>query len=75
MYGHGPRWGGTRNNTQVRSVGVGSLVIDLIDPRKKELAWRAVASDELDPNISTVDREARLAAVAEKMFHDFPPER
>ena len=34
---------------------------------------RAVASDELDPQISPADRESRLAAVAEKMFHDFPP--
>jgi hypothetical protein len=71
-YGHGPRWGG-RGNAQVRAVGVGSLVIDLVDPRKKELAWRAMASDELDPGMSPADRESRLAEVAEKMFRDYPP--
>jgi Domain of unknown function (DUF4136) len=74
-YGHGPyRLGGSRN-ARVRAVGVGSLTLDLIDARKKELAWRAVASDELDPEISVEDRESHLAAVAEKMFRDFPPRR
>jgi hypothetical protein len=69
--GYGPRLG--RGTAQLRAVGVGSLVVDLVDARKKELAWRAVASDNLDPEISPADRESRIAEVAEKIFRDFPP--
>jgi hypothetical protein len=68
--GAGPRWRGA--NAQLRAVSTGSLVVDLVDRRTNELVWRAVARDEIDPDVSGEARAERLRAVAEKMFQDFP---
>jgi hypothetical protein len=72
-YGYPPRLRSAHGTAQVRAVDAGSLIVDLVDPRTKELAWRAIASDDLDADASAAGRDARIAAVAEKMFADFPP--
>lgn len=74
-YGWGPGWGPAM--TTVYEIPVGTLVIDLVDAKKKELVWRAIASDTLntDPSRSNEEREQALRRVVAKLFEGYPPTR
>jgi hypothetical protein len=77
-WGYGYGWyGGGMATTTVTEIPVGTLIIDLVDAKKKELVWRGVASDTLntDPSRSAEDREKRLRDVAERMFANYPPKK
>jgi len=67
----------TMATTTVTQIPVGTLLIDLVDAKKKELVWRGVASDTLntDPNRTAEDREKKLRAVAAEMFAGYPPKK
>ena len=50
----------------------GTLTIDMRDPRRQELVWRAVAvADEQDPN----KIQAKLDAMVKKSFDKYPPKK
>ncbi len=80
-WGYGYGWygyGGTgMATTTVTEIPVGTLMIDLVDAKKKELVWRGVASDTLntDPSRTAEDREQKLREVAAKMFAGYPPKK
>ena len=65
------RWGRVwkRGPGHVRSYKEGTLVIDIVDRRKKELIWQGVGSGVLDPHNP---QEHFLKAVRE-ILKDFPP--
>ena len=64
------RWGGTRR-VAVRYTE-GTLTIDMRDPRRQELVWRAVAvTDERDPN----KVQAKLDSMVKKSFDKYPPKK
>lgn len=56
-----------------REIPVGTLIIDLVDTREKELVWRGIATDTLKPERSTEEKEKALADALAKMFQDYPP--
>jgi hypothetical protein len=66
-------WGGGfgESTTQEDTYRVGTLVIDILDAKTKNLIWRGSSSDTLsnksDKNIKNLDRGV------EKMFDHFPP--
>ena len=76
-YNMGPYWGWgtwggpttTTYNTWVTKVG--TLVVEMSDPKQKDLLWRGSATDTIsdnsDKNIKTLDK-----AVA-KLFKGYPP--
>ena len=74
-YGLGPTWGWNNgvgpafNNTFITKVG--TLVVELADPKDKKALWRGSVSDTIhdnsNKNIKTLDK-----AVA-KLFKDYPP--
>ena len=76
-YGYGWYGYGGMATTTVTQIPVGTLLIDLVDAKKKELVWRGVASDTLntDPNRTAEDREKKLRAVASEMFAGYPPKK
>ena len=76
-YGWGWGWGPGMTTTTVREIPVGTLVVDLVDAKKKELVWRAVASDTLntDPSRTNEEREQALRRVVAKLFEGYPPNR
>ncbi len=76
-YGYGWYGYGGMATTTVTQIPVGTLMIDLVDARKKELVWRGVASDTLntDPNRTAEDREKKLREVAAEMFAGYPPKK
>jgi|SRR5581483_697356 len=50
----------------------GTLTIDMRDPRRHELVWRAVAvSDEHDPN----KVQSKLDSMVKKSFDKYPPKK
>ena len=61
----------------VSQIPVGTIIVDLVDAKKKELVWRGVASDTLntDPSRSNEDREKKLRSVAAEMFAGYPPKK
>ena len=60
-WGYGYGWyGGGMETSTVSEIPVGTLVVDLVDGKKKDMVWRGIASDTLDPQAAR--RPARRAA-------------
>jgi hypothetical protein len=73
-YGYGrPYWGtgwGT-TSVNVRTIPVGTLVVDMLDGTTKNLIWRGVASDTVSPDPKQIEK--KINQVVAKMFKKFPP--
>jgi hypothetical protein len=72
-YGYG--WGGGMGMTTstVSEIPVGTLIIDLVDASKKQLAWRGTASKTLEPSASPETKDKNINAAVQKMFANYPP--
>ncbi len=57
----------------VKDLPVGTILVDLADPKKKVLVWEATASKEIDRNASLEGRERAVSEVIAKIFEGFPP--
>jgi len=68
-------WGGgfATSTVNVREIPVGTLVVDLVDSSSKELVWRGVASDTINPNAKPEKREKVINQAVAKLFKKFPP--
>ena len=72
-YGYyGPGWG--FGYTNVSSSTEGTLFIDLIDARKKELAWQGVGTGILSTSKSVEKKEAMINEFVSKIMTKYPPE-
>ena len=60
------------STTTVRRIPVGTLAVDLVDAREKELARRGTASDTVR-NDSPAEKDQALQEAMPKMFETFPP--
>ena len=77
-YGGYYGWGGWRtggwgpSTATVREIPVGTLIVDLVDARKKALIWRGTATDTIssDPNARSQEKVDKALA---KVFETFPP--
>jgi hypothetical protein len=58
-----------------RDLPVGTLLVDLADPKKKELVWRATGTHEINRNASLEGRERAVSGAIAKMFEGFPPRK
>jgi hypothetical protein len=63
---------GTTTST-VSEIPVGTLIIDLVDVKANELAWRGTASDTLSESATPEEREKNLNHALTKLFEGFPP--
>ena len=72
-YGYGYRWRGGVSTARVEQIPVGSLIVDLADANQKELVWRGMASDTLNPEKSPEEKDKALREALAKMFENFPP--
>ncbi len=77
VYGWGyRRWGYWSPGFQrfmVTNYTEGTLAVDLVDARRRELVWRTYITDTIDPNMSGEKMERNLAKVMDKAFDKFPP--
>jgi len=70
-YGYG--WGGGVTTTTVRRIPVGTILIDLVDSKKKELVWRGIVKDEISTQLYPEEREKKAIGIAKELFAGFPP--
>ena len=67
--GWGPGW----NNTSVNTVPKGTLFIDLVDAKNKELIWQGVGSGTLDTSSNVEKREQKIQEFVAKILAQYPP--
>jgi hypothetical protein len=72
-YGWGWYGGGGMTTSTVQEIPVGTLIVDLVDSRKKEMVWRGTATDTLKPDRSPDEREQALSEAFAKLFEKYPP--
>ena len=78
--GYGPYgwgWGGgmQTSTTQVRDILVGTLVVDLADAKKSQLAWRGMAVKEVQTQASPEKRDKSINEAMKKIFKNYPPKQ
>jgi len=74
-WGYGWRWRriGGPGYTTVREIPVGTLIVDLVDSREKELVWRGTASRAIEVDATPAEKADDLNESVAKMFREFPP--
>jgi hypothetical protein len=72
-WGWGAGWGTTMTDVRVRNILVGTLAIDIVDAKKKEIAWRGLGTKEIDTNAKPEKRDQNIAKAVEKIFRNYPP--
>lgn len=69
--GWGPGWGWGGNAVSTRTEG--SLYIDLIDAKKKELIWQGKGVGTLGNNKNIEKKEARIQEFVSEILEQYPP--
>ncbi len=75
-WGWGGGWGGsTTTSTQVRDILVGTLVIDLADAKKQQVAWRGMGVKEVNVQANPEKRDKSINDAVKKIFKNYPPKK
>jgi hypothetical protein len=74
-YGWGGGWGGGTTSTQVRDIVVGTLVIDMADAKKNQMAWRGMGVKEIDTQAKPEKRDKSITNAVNKIFKNYPPKQ
>lgn len=69
--GFGPGWGWGGNTVSTRTEG--SLYIDLIDAKRKELIWQGKGEGTLGNNKNIEKKEARIQEFVSEILQQYPP--
>jgi hypothetical protein len=69
----GYAWGAWAAPDLEVDVPIGTIIVDLVDARRKLLVWRGTATGALAGNQTNEQREEKLRAVLAQMFADYPP--
>jgi len=73
-YGHGGWGGGGMSTTDVNYYDEATLVIDMIDAKKKELGWRGTATGVVSKSdLSQEEAQDRADNIIGKILAEFPP--
>ena len=73
-WGYGAGWGGPSMSTTTQTtIPVGVLTIDVMDPAKKQLLWRGMATDTLSDKPDKNNK--KIAKAVKKVFEKYPPEQ
>jgi hypothetical protein len=68
----GPRWSGMARATTSR-VDVGTLVLSIYDPAKKQLVWRGSVTKTLNPAKDPDKNYKNLEKAISKLLRNYPP--
>jgi hypothetical protein len=74
-YGRGRGWGGGYGTTDVHYYDETTLIIDLVDAEKKELAWRGTGVGTVKEYSDQEEMQEAIDEVVAKILADFPPEK
>jgi Domain of unknown function (DUF4136) len=73
-YGGGWAGGGTTNTT-VRDILIGTLVIDVADAKKGQIAWRGMGVKEVNTQAKPEKRDKSINEAVKKIFKNYPPKQ
>jgi hypothetical protein len=74
--GYGWGWyGGGPSHASERSIDVGTLTVDVYDPKIQKLVWRGSATETLKSKSTPEKRQERLDKAMTKLFKKFPPKK
>ncbi len=68
-----PWWGPYGGHTTVSHYEEGTLVIDIVDMKNKELAWRGLGTKVLGDNKSPEKAEQAIDHIVRRILSNFPP--
>lgn len=74
-WGWGGGWGGGTTTTQVRDILVGTMVIDIADAKKGQLAWRGMGVKEVNTQANPEKRDKSINNAVKKIFKNYPPKQ
>lgn len=76
-WGWGGGWGGGMgtSTTQVRDILIGTLVIDIADAKKGQVAWRGMGVKEVDTQAKPEKRDKSITNAVNKIFNNYPPKQ
>jgi len=69
----GGGWAGGTTTTQVRDILVGTMVIDIADAKKGQLAWRGMGIKEVNTTAKPEKRDKSISEAVKKIFKNYPP--
>jgi Domain of unknown function (DUF4136) len=72
-WGWGGGWGGGTSTTQVRDILIGTLVVDMADAKKNQVAWRGMAVKEVNTQANPEKRDKSISNAMKKIFKNYPP--
>jgi hypothetical protein len=72
---YGWRWGGGWSTTdvRVREILIGTLVIDVVDAKRNEVAWRGIGVKEVNPQAKPDKRDRNINDAVKKILKNYPP--
>ncbi len=75
--GYGRGWGGYGgySQTDVYQYDETTVVIDIMDAKKKEMVWRATVTGVVKENPDREEQQKNIDNVVGKMLSEFPPEK
>jgi hypothetical protein len=68
-----PWWGPYGGRVDVSYYDEGTLVIDFVDSKEKQLTWRGLAKGTVRNEPSSAERQERLEKLVTDILADFPP--
>jgi len=74
-WGFGGGWGGMggMSQTTTSTIVTGQLVLDMYDPTAKQLVWRGVVSDTINPSGDPEKNQKNLTKAITKLLQNYPP--
>lgn len=72
-WGWNPWWGGM--GTSVSTTNEGTLYIDFIDVKTKELVWQGVGTASLITSGNIERKEKRINQIVQEILEEYPPKR
>jgi Domain of unknown function (DUF4136) len=75
-WGGGPYWGGGLSSVQgqTSTIPIGTLVVALYDPARKQLIWRGEATKTVDLKKDPNKNYGNLQKAMVKLFKNYPPQ-
>ena len=70
---YSPWWGPYGGRVDVSQYTEGTLVIDIVDMREKEMAWRGLATGTVDESSNPERSQVRINQTVSKILANFPP--
>jgi len=72
-WGYGGGWAGGSSTTQVRDILIGTMVIDIADAKKNQIAWRGIGEKEVNTQAKPEKRDKSISEAVKKILKNYPP--